>query len=969
VRYLLIIFLLSATSLSQAQIMDLETHNVLIEKINKGYDGKSKIADSVQLRLADLYADRARIKTLKEAEKENCNSCMGSKADRREALNRYFRLFEIYEGSEQERILVQIIQMNMLLDNKFAKKKFYKKIVDQKKYGLNLKGRAYLALAEIDFYDGEFKNSRNLYKNAIRLKPQLNTLLTRYRLAWCALHLGETASAQKQLLSILNNKKQLKKDPALHSDVAKDLSLFLAKGNVGQREIRQVHDLSPEGEAKENLKLLAQELTRVGQPASTTVVSQYILENFKASSIEKAQIAIQIAQAEYNLNRKAKASVSYGKAMGFYRQGKCDKTSDCSDLQEKARKMLISWRQDEKLKPTPRLVAAFTHYLASFKEDFEIAFWGGQAAESIKNYRSSQNFYQQAAVVLGKKKTHKLLEVSAVSAIRVAEASKSYDNRREAYKTYLKVLPQGRKAYETRYQLAFVDYEQKKYSAARPQFAALVKDHAKKVKGSKEVFAKKSADLVLDILALEKNNDEIIKQSQSFAKTFRKDAKEFNGIYRKAVYNQAVVALKAKSPKAMAKSLGLMKTISFRNVEEKEQIALLETQSLLAEQLRDIPEVKRTAAKLLTYKKLPAKTKDFAYQQLIWSAEVTMDFARAYSLSKTTMPAKPNKSQVLRLALLAELAGKDPRPHYETYLTFRSGTLEANQIRAKIVQSSKRPWAVIKEFVGSLKRSPQLLSEVALETYIRYRNPKAAEMVLAQGSVSKKPAGRALQRQLDIPKFEKLASQLRSHRISTASDSRTQADIAKRIDWIDQMTVIANKAIDRGDVPMKLAALTVLRAENGKLYSELMKLPVPRKLSAVEKAQYKNLLATQAKPFLIKSQEITKELGGLWNKEKYIKSLASDYRSGTLLMQKVIASEARFLVTYAPKDKKDELLDLAKSPGVNSTEVLNAKRAVQKQPFGQKELRLLKTVATYHGNSPQVAFAEQRLQQLQKETR
>ena len=214
--------ILSVSQFVFAEKMDLETHNVLIQKIEKGFDKKSAIADTVQLRLADLYADRARLKTMKEMD-QGCTNCLKSKEDRQAALSKYLRLFEIYTGAEQERILVQIVQMNRLMDSSFAKKKFYTKIITKKRYGKALKARATQALAEIHFYDGDFKTAQQQYKKAIQMKPSLRTYLTRYRLAWCSLNLGSVQSAQNQLVGILKNKNDLSKDPTMHADMALSL--------------------------------------------------------------------------------------------------------------------------------------------------------------------------------------------------------------------------------------------------------------------------------------------------------------------------------------------------------------------------------------------------------------------------------------------------------------------------------------------------------------------------------------------------------------------------------------------------------------------------------------------------------------------------------------------------------------------------------------------------------------------------
>jgi len=901
---------------------------------------------------------------------KNCDNCTGSKSDREVALKKYLKLFEVAKGTEQERILVQIVQMNILLDNSFRRESFFKKIIKGKSYGQSLKARATLALAEMYFHKGKFKDAYTYFGKAIGLKRELNTTITQYRMAWCDLNLGRITKAKSKLIQLLKNPKSFSKDPTLRTDMSQDLARFLAKNTVKNSDLNLLKSLSPKGEEKENLKILASELDRLGKSKSFAQVNGFILKNFKATSLEKAKMSVDLARSQYSNGQKTLASQSFASAMNNFSLKGCKPKEECDDYKEAARKLVVSWRQDVKLKPTRRALGVFGSYLGAVRSDYEMAYWGGQMAEDLKNWETAQKHYQQAAVALktspDRTKNQKLLSEAALSAIRTGEKTKKNNLRREAYRTYLSVLPNGAQAYDSRYQLAYIDYQEKKNTKAKSEFKTLISEYkAGKAKGKTKV-AQKGADLVLDILAQEKNNDQIMQHSEEYLKLFPSQRKAYSGIYRKAAYNQASVDIKGSSASKHKKSLQRLKKISFRDVEDKEQIKLLKLQNSLAEKVKDLKEVDRTALKLLGYKSIDKKTAQFATNQRIWVAETTLNFKKAYNLTKNSIKGRASKKQSLKLGALAELAGLNAKVHYEAALKNKNGTLEANQIRAKIVRSSRAPWKEIKNRLSKMKGSPQLLSELALETYTRYANVGSAEKVLAAGSVSKKPAGLVLRRHLEMPKFVTLATNLKKHNISTRSDSQLQKDLQKRISMIEEMNDIANKAISRGDTPIKLVTLEVLKLENQRLHKDLLGLPVPKGLDVAGRQQYMSLIQQKAKPYQARSLEISSRLSGLWNSQKYVSSLEADAKVGTAIAKDIITREALFLLPYAPENYQGRLrkLSVREKPAL-ALKTIESK--VKANPFQKSHLDKYRQLAYYLGRHATVAYIDQRLLQIRED--
>src|SRR6476646_2030307 len=74
--------------------MDLETHTLVVEKLRSVLknDLKDVARAPIQLRLADVLSERARLKAQKEVE-SNCDDCQKSKEDRQEALSLYESAF------------------------------------------------------------------------------------------------------------------------------------------------------------------------------------------------------------------------------------------------------------------------------------------------------------------------------------------------------------------------------------------------------------------------------------------------------------------------------------------------------------------------------------------------------------------------------------------------------------------------------------------------------------------------------------------------------------------------------------------------------------------------------------------------------------------------------------------------------------------------------------------------------------
>ncbi|MEO0336259.1 MAG: hypothetical protein AAF202_07685 [Pseudomonadota bacterium] len=132
------------------------------------------------------------------------------------------------------------------------------------------------------------------------------------------------------------------------------------------------------------------------------------------------------------------------------------------------------------------------------------------------------------------KKATRIYDGALLAEIEMAELSNNGHAKRQAYNYFLNEKPKGKKSDEIRYQLATLDYEEKKYQKAAFQFQALAKKS--KLDANLKVQA---ADLALDALAILKDHQRIETWGLEFAKLVPKKSKTYLQIARKASINPA----------------------------------------------------------------------------------------------------------------------------------------------------------------------------------------------------------------------------------------------------------------------------------------------------------------------------------------------------------------------------------------------------------------------------------------------
>jgi tetratricopeptide (TPR) repeat protein len=957
-----------------AEKMDEPTDSLVIDKLERALDLMDKNAPEKQgvlLRLGDLYSERARLKALDEG-KKGCDNCDNAKEDRVKALSYYKQAFPKTRGEEQGKILVQMAQLNNLNGDGNKAQDLYKDVIKKgyKSFTSAVVGSANANTGDIYFRKGNFKNAKKYYEAALK-EDTPSAGYIQYRLAWCELNLGNFEKATQSLVKILSTP-HLADDPTFRDDVSHDLAAFLAHGTVGSKEIAMLKNLSPESSRRSNLFLLGTETDRLGnKEASLLVWSAYNAEG-ETKGVEKLEIQIRIAQSEYDLGRHQQALENYDKAIALSTQTKCEEKDQdkCVELKTRMRNFVTNWNKALKVKPTVELLRAYQIYLKGFPDDAEMTQWAALVAREVKQYRDAVTLFRKSALLAKNDKSpasKKILEGSLLGEMEMAEKSNDLNLREASYTFYLETNPDGEKAFESRFERANVWYKQGKYPQAYSEFHYI----ATAPGGSHRDIKIKAADLALDTLVLLKDDKSLEVRANEYAKIFPERRKEYAEIARKATLNQVASNLnsnKSTDVSAYKSSLAQLKTVNLAGASEQEKIKYWKNRITVALQTKDLNEVNEAANGLLGCKNLSQKDRELGYSQKEWVAELQLNFRDAYRWARQL--SYPNLSQAdrdLRLAFLAELSGSDSRRHYEDFLKHERNFHQRNLTRVTLVERSPHPWKELERHLSDLKRSPEMLAPLLLETYGRDRNVNAARRILARTTIAFTPQGRILAHQLDFNEFAYFHSRVASQHLKSSSDASLARSLKQRLDLLGEAGRRLQRFNRQHDSTMEVVALNLLAKENKRLADDLLRLPAPRKLSKMQKEQYHQLLRQKANGFYMQASNYERQWAAKWN-ERAIDEITRNFQNASWEVQNVLKTEIQILSQNAPEGAKNRLLAALKErrERPSNRELLTARQELQSDPFDTSKIQRLRELEKQAGQMTMVSYLDARLLQMKK---
>jgi hypothetical protein len=977
-----------ASPSASAVKMDETTHDEIISRLEMGLSGMSKSEPDrpgIVLRLADLYSDRARLKAMNELD-QNCAKCTGARNDRVKAIAYYNEALPRISKDKQGPVVLQIAHLSDLNGQGKKSIALYTGILRAKRstYSSEVRAIAETNVGEIYFRKGDFKTALKHFEAARRENLKTRALVE-YRVAWCQLNLGRTQKAIGTLVRLLKNPGVLATqttdgknvDPSFVKDVSNDLARFLARGNVKTDSIRLLRSLSPDDARKGNLYTLASECDRLGKKSSALIVWAAYVDEGGVEANEKLEVQIRVARIFYDMNKLNLAAGAFEKAMDLWKKNGCrNNDSLCTELKSRVRGMVTAWNKAQKHNPTPDLFRAYLAYTNTFPDDYEMLHWGAVVGHDLGRHKEAAVMFHRAAALVagelskkpGNKSLTTIFEGSLLGEIEMAEAGKDNKAREAAYNYYLQMNPSGAKAFEVRYQRAQLYAATNRPHEAFSEFHALAStpgkaDHDLKVK---------SADLALDSLVALKDDQGLQVRSLEYARLFPERKTEYLKISRKATMN--IVAANLKNEKSADRSdykasLAALDKVDMSGADQAEQIKFYKNKIIVAQKALALDSVNDSCRHLLTVKSLSAEDHEWTLEQEVWVAELRLDFAQAYRITRDMrLPRLSKADRELRLALLAELSGRDPRKHNEAYLRLSRNIRSANLVRVSLIRNARSPWRELDRQLKSLKKTPDLLAGIALETFAKQRDYKRAEHLLKTTRIGQFPAGRTMARHLELRSFRAFDREISRHRLQAYNESAMRSTLRQRLKLIGRSEKLARNSMAKHDWTLEILTLSQLARENRRLYRDILALPIPRRLSAQDRQNYMKLLKAQSDPYLARAEKIEGELSQMWNSGNSLQNLQATYMTSSPELQKLYRDEIKDLAKNAPSGAKSRLDSLLETPyrRASRSEILNARRDLQSHPFDIAKAENLRALEARDGSPAMVAYLDERISQLKK---
>lgn len=959
-------------SVANAQ-MDDNNRSLLISKLENVYQhlapkDSSKVA--VTLRLADLYAERARTDSMKELD-QGCSVCKAGEADRKKALRLYTEVLDRAPEAVQGKVMVQVGHLYQLTGDETKAIGFYNKIL-QENNSAELKAEAQLSLAEIYFKRRDFAKAQNFYQDVLKNAAAGSRGLAAYRSSWCSFNLGDINGAVTQMERILktpalltrNGSSQSQVDPQFQDEVSRDYATFLAKkNNVDMKDVESLFNLSPENIRVQNVQSLALELERVGKKADSLKVWNFVF-GYMSKPEDRLAAKISMAQLQFDTNNKKSGAENFESAMTLWKELKSCQSNQCEELRRRSRQFVVSWHQTEKKAPTAELLAAYQVYLVNFPDDADMNLYAANIAKETKNWDVAWTFYNKSREIqLKDPKQADKLETTLVALLDLSEDSKNEKYETQAYDLYLEQSPKKTKAFEVQYQKAHRLYEQGKYAEASQALRALALDK----KGDAKI-RKQAADLSLDSLVLMKDESNISTWAAEYAKVITEGASEYSQMVQKAVLTRSANAASKNSEAAYAE----LAQFNPSQATAEDKMKFYKNKVILAEKLNKFSEAQMAADSLLQQPGLSEEDKEFAWSRKAYMAEMTLDFSQALIATEKMQKGLKADEKMLKLAMFAELSGQKSATYYGQYLQASKDDENKKLVAAELVRKSKAPEKEIELYRPILGKSPQLMAQLYTETFAKNSSDAILKKVTKDPAMKTTDSGKLLGRVAFLKEFDAFKKNVINHKLDTKNDRKLAASIKARAGLLEKVEGFAKQAIDAGDWTSQLVSVDLLAKESERFYNELISAPMPNGLTDEEQQQYMQLLSAQATPYQAKATEAKAKVDQFWKNPSWQSALKTTWENADL--RSVTVTEVNALREIAPQDQQGFLADLvvvkkdttmaANRPSLK--EIQAARNQVHQNPFDKQALQALLELEKKSENTAMTQYLQTRIENLAK---
>lgn len=966
-----------AASLARAEKLDLSAHNSIIQKLesaaNVSNDG-SMMVQTIQLhhRLADLYAERARLLSMEDEGKGAQTFKAKIEDDRQKAIVTLNKILNRLSQKQKGSALLQVAHLHELLSQNDDAFKIYKSIEkNAQQYDGQTNSLSHIKLGDFSFVANELTASQNHFEKSLTYKENPRKAYAKYRLAWVHYNQGQTLKAESMLLSLLISKEQ--KDASFIDEVSHDLATFIARNNLAQTDLKTYMKVTPEPLRKRNLMYLAKELDRTAKKQNALKV--WALVGTQNISFEdQIERQIQMTRIEYDLGHLNAVNAEIGKSILLLKKSACDDNPNCTVAKQNLRKVITDWARAEERKVSAELIAAFNKYTENF-EDYEMNFWAAGLASKRKQHQDAFAFYLRASTLLKdinpkNPQQQKLFELSLVGGIEMAEFAKDPQLKLQAYRRYLEFNPNGAQKNEVRYQIAQWYYNQNNYQQARDDFKELSLDSSVAI-GLRE----KSADLCLDTNVLLKDETRIEKDSFEFSQQIKSKRGEYLAIYRKSILNQTANLLNTAPTDGNLKSeqskLNKIDSSSFVGLENQQ---LLNNKMEIAFRLKDLESLAAFSTLLLKEKRLKKEDEQKAFHYLAWMAEIRMNFKDALKYMKMIQPSsKDLATYYLKVAMLKELSSQNPNKDYEQFLAISRDSQKNAFAAHQIVLNTTSAMGAFNKYENVLKRKPDLYASAALFVYEKNKDSRFARRILAQREFANSAEADLVRHQNFMADFRFLANQITKSKIRTSSDNATRKSIVQRNELLRSLERIANRSIAKKDTIEQLVFLPLLAQENKRLALEIIALPKPKHLKKDEKAKYEEQVKILVAPYENQSAAISAKVKEIWNHpatEELLSALGTwanqIHRPGhELALQELSLLKASVQNLGLSSSAFEKLSERGQKLSTNlKNEAFSLQMKIHKSPFDFSYLEKMKSVHTSLGSGTMVAYLDSRIGEL-----
>jgi hypothetical protein len=967
---LLSIFFVAGDGLDEA------TQNRLIEKLtqvnlNLAPNDSSKV--SIALRLGDLHAERGRRLANEELNK-GCATCTAGNKDRQQAIDYYTDVLPKLENEQKSRVLTQMGHLFELTGKETKAIGIYEGLLKNESAGIA--AEANLSLAEIYFKKRAYSQALNYYEKVKRTHPSQKGLAT-YRAGWCLFNMNQIEKAAAELREVLNSPELLSRnsggavslDKQFQEEVSRDYATFISRLPFNEKYIAELYNLSPDNAKLAHTSYLASEYERLGQVPAAIAAWRFAIER---QSEPKARLEghVHLAQLQAQHQQRENAVKDFSTSLAIWKTlGSCADDT-CKNLKIRLKQFIVDWSTLEKKAPSSELLDSYKKYLAVFSEEHDLRLWQAQAASQKGEfeYAIEQNLYVADAITAEKTKGTKLsdqqktwLETALLAAIENAELSKKPENIDKTTTSYLAKSIDRKKETDVRYQRAQMAYEAANYQVAADRFRELALD-----KKAPTDIRSKSADLTLDSLVLLKDDLKLEAWSKELAKALPSQSTSLMSVARKSVLTQS-------SQMATNNNLNdawlVLGRFEMKGANPEEKTTYLKNKLILAEKLNKLSDARDAAEQLLRQPNITEVDREFALSRKAWLAELQFDFTTALAATEKMKMEGQKEQKFLKLAVLADLAGKDATGYYRSYLKVSKDKERAIAVASELVRKSNYSLKELDAQKKILEQEPEALARMTYEAYASSGNTKLLERLVSDKKLNETHYGLAAFRSQMLGQYGALKARLQKSTIDTSTQKKLAASLKNRVALLTEGEKMAAKAVDQEEWASQVVYLGLLADEHQRFYNEVLSLPVPEGLAPEEEQEYLSLLSQQAAPHQTKANDIKGKLSEIYAKADSFTKYRAVIDEQDQPIRKVFIQEMAVLKSALPQDQQAKLVDVAPERALASKPSLaqmeTARQEVREKPFDRSSIKNLIGLERQMGRESMVSYLESRLSSLE----